>query len=456
MRRLAIINVVGLTQDHLGKDTPNITALANKSSAHSLIPPLPAVTSTVQASILTGLEPKDHGIVSNGWHERNTNSTHFWRQSNALVSGEMIWDAAKQCDPNFTCANMFWWFNMHSSVDIAVTPRPIYCSDGRKIPDVWTNPPTLRNDLQSTLGQFPLFQFWGPMANIKSSKWITDASIIVEKQYAPSLMLVYIPHLDYALQKVGPNHSSIAEELRLVDREVGKLIDHFTKQNISICVLSEYGIDEVNSVVSLNKVLREAGLLAVREELGREYLDAGQSEAFAVPDHQIAHVYVKNKQQLQEISSLISKVSGVEQVLVGNEQGNLEHERCGDLIAVADKESWFVHDWWNDDACAPDYQHTVDIHSKPGYDPRELFLASGWRGSKPRIALKVLAKKIGLNTLFDVIESDPSVIRGSHGRTHAMGATPPILIPPSNADIDADMVPSTSLKKLFISWMELA
>jgi predicted AlkP superfamily pyrophosphatase or phosphodiesterase len=368
----------------------------------------------------------------------------------------MIWDVAKQCDPNFTCANMFWWFNMYSSVDIAVTPRPIYCADSRKIPDIWTTPSDLRIDLQRTLGQFPLFQFWGPRAGIASSKWITDASIIVEKQYSPSLMLVYMPHLDYALQKLGPTHPSVANELRLVDAEVGKLIDHFTKQTISVCVLSEYGIDQVHSVVSLNKVLREAGLLAIRKELGREYLDAGQSEAFAVPDHQIAHVYVKNKKRIQEVSRLLSNVSGVEQVLVGNEQGTLEHERCGELIIVADTGSWFVHDWWNDDACAPDYQHTVDIHSKPGYDPRELFLASGWRGSKPRIALKLLAKKLGFNTLFDVVESNPSVIRGSHGRTPEMGATPPILIPPSNAHIDVDKVPCTSLKKLVISWMELA
>ena len=139
MQRLAVINVVGLSKDHLGKHTPHITSLANKSSVHLLDPPLPAVTSTVQTTLLTGMEPKDHGIVANGWHERESNTTHFWRQSNSLVKGEMVWDAAKKRDPNFTCANMFWWFNMYSSADITVTPRPMYCADGRKIPDVWTN-----------------------------------------------------------------------------------------------------------------------------------------------------------------------------------------------------------------------------------------------------------------------------------------------------------------------------
>ena len=455
MQRLAVINVVGLSKDHLGQHTPNITSLANKNSVQLLDPPLPAVTSTVQTTLLTGLQPKDHGIVANGWHERETNSTHFWRQSNTLAKGEMIWDTAKKLDPDFTCANMFWWFNMYSSVDFAVTPRPIYCADGRKIPDIWTNPTSLRTKLQKTLGQFPLFHFWGPMANITSSTWIADASILVEEKLSPTLMFVYLPHLDYSLQKVGPNHSSITKQLWLIDREVGKLIDHFNKQNMQVCVMSEYGIDEVNGTLALNKILRDAGFLAIRKELGREYLDAGQSSAFAVPDHQIAHVYVKNKTQTAEVVSLLSKVEGVEQVIQGNERGDLAHERCGEIVVIAKQNYWFVHDWWNDESSAPDYQQTVDIHHKPGYDPREMFLAKGWRGSKPRIAFKLLAKKIGFRTLFNVIEMDSSVIRGSHGRTPAMGATSPIIIPPRTIT-NSDPIPATSFKELVLSWLELS
>ena len=455
MQRLAVINVVGFSKDHLGRHTPNITSLANKSSVHLLDPPLPAVTSTVQTSLLTGLEPVDHGIVANGWYERETNATHFWRQSNALVKGEMVWDAAKKLDPNFTCANMFWWFNMYSSVDIAVTPRPLYCADGRKIPDIWTNPSCLRTELQHTLGQFPLFNFWGPMANITSSTWIADASILVEKKYSPSLMFVYLPHLDYPLQKVGPNHPTIATELQRIDLVVGKLIKHFHSQNMQVCVMSEYGIDVVNSAVALNKILRSAGLLTVREEFGREYLDAGQSDAFAVPDHQIAHVYVKNKTKIADTIALLSSVEGVEQVHQGDERGDLSHERCGELVVIAKQNNWFVHDWWEDETSAPDYQQTVDIHRKPGYDPRELFLAKGWRGSKPRIALKLLTKKIGLRTLFDFIEIDSSVVQGSHGRTPEMGATPPIIIPPT-AMANNDLIPATSFKNLLLSWLELA
>jgi|TARA_B100000959_G_C14976527_1_gene621731 predicted AlkP superfamily pyrophosphatase or phosphodiesterase len=455
MKRLAVINVVGLTKEHLGKHTPNITSLANKTSVQLLDPPLPAVTSTVQTSLLTGLEPKDHGIVANGWHERETNATHFWRQSNSLVKGEMIWDAAKKLDPNFTCANMFWWFNMYSSADIAVTPRPLYCADGRKIPDIWTNPPSLRTELQQSLGQFPLFNFWGPMANITSSKWIADATIIVEQQLSPTLMLIYLPHLDYPLQKVGPNHPSIVNELKLIDHEVGKLIDHFTKQAMQVCVISEYGIDAVSNSVPLNKILRDAKLLSIREELGREYLDAGQSRAFAVPDHQLAHVYVKNKKEISDVASLLSNIEGVDQVLQGNERGDLGHERCGELVVIAKQGYWFTHDWWKNESSAPDYQQTVDIHRKPGYDPRELFLAKGWRGCKPRIALKILAKKMGFTTLFDVIETDPSVVQGSHGLIPAMGATAPVIIPPKTITGD-NPIPATSFKELILSWMELS
>jgi predicted AlkP superfamily pyrophosphatase or phosphodiesterase len=455
MKRLAVINIVGLSRKHIGQNTPNISSLANKSSIQLLDPPLPAVTSTVQTTLLTGLEPKDHGIVANGWYERETNATHFWRQSNPLAKGEMVWDAAKKLDSNFTCANLFWWFNMYSSVDIAVTPRPLYCADGRKIPDIWTNPSDLRTELQQTLGPFPLFHFWGPMANITSSKWIADASILVSQKFSPTLMLVYLPHLDYPLQKVGPNHHSIARELRLIDHEVGKLIDHFTKQNVQICLVSEYGIDEVDSAVAINKVLRDANFLAIRKELGREYLDAGQSNAFAVPDHQVAHVYVKNKTQIPEIVSTLSNIHGVEQVIQGDERADLLHERCGDIVLIAKQHFWFVHDWWNDATSAPDYQPTVDIHRKPGYDPREMFLAKGWRGSKPRIALKLLAKKIGLTTLLDVIEMDPSVVQGSHGRTPAMGATSPIIIPPATIT-NNNPISATSFKELMLSWMELS
>ena len=453
MNRIAVINVVGLTEAHLGEHTPNITALAHASSLTSLIPPLPAVTCTVQSSMLTGSSPKEHGIVANGWHERETKETSFWRQSNELVERDKIWDSLRAENSSFTVANMFWWFNMYSSADIAVTPRPIYCANGRKIPDIWTSPSSLRHSLQTKFGQFPLFHFWGPMANITSTTWIINATIEVEKTYTPSLTLVYIPHLDYPLQKLGPNHPSIARELQAVDAEVGKLINHFRTRNIDVCILSEYGIEEVTGAVPINRILRKNDWMAIREELGREYLDAGASACFAVPDHQVAHVYVQDKQNINAIASVLQESDGIEFVFVGDQRGELAHERCGDIVVVAASGTWFSHDWWDEDAKAPDYQTTVNIHAKPGYDPRELFFAEGWRGSKVRIALKVLMKKLGSNTLLDVITTDTSKVKGSHGRTPAMGAPSPILIAPKCAKKIPQSLPSAALKNLLFDWV---
>lgn len=449
-RRIAILNVVGLTQEHLGKHTPHITKYAEQRSVSSLMPPLPAVTSTVQTSILTGSNPKQHGIVANGWYERETHETFFWRQSNSLVQSENLWDAL----PNeSTVANLFWWFNMYSKADICVTPRPVYRADGRKIPDLWTNPPNLRTTLQHTLGKFPLFNFWGPTAGIASSKWIANAAIEVDTMHSPTVSLVYLPHLDYPLQRVGPNHPSIPEELLAIDEVVGKLLDYYQSKNIEVCILSEYGIEEVQDATAINRTLRDNGLLSIREECGQEFLDAGASQAFAVPDHQVAHVYVQDESKISTVAALLKNTAGIEFVYTGDERGELAHERCGDIVVVSECNTWFSHDWWDDDSKAPDYQGTVDIHRKPGYDPRELILAEGWRGSAPRIAAKLLAKKLGQRTLFDVVTMDSSKVCGSHGRTPAMGSPSPIVITPSCAKKMPQSLPVAALKELIVSWV---
>jgi predicted AlkP superfamily pyrophosphatase or phosphodiesterase len=453
MQRLVVINVVGLTESLLGTHTPNMVSLANSSSVSSLIPPLPAVTSTVQASILTGTTPKHHGIVANGWHQRETNETFFWRQSNNLVQGNKVWDDLHALNKNITVANMFWWFNMYSNADIAVTPRPMYLADGRKIPDIWTNPQSLRSTLQEKFGQFPLFKFWGPMAGIESTQWIVDATIEVEKLHTPTLTLVYIPHLDYQLQRLGPDHPEIAKELQAVDAQVGRLIDHFSSNDIQICILSEYGIETVNDVVPINRVLREHGFITIREEKSREYLDAGSCRAFAVTDHQIAHVYVDQKDNIEHVANVLRDVSGIDKVLVGVDRSELAHNRCGEIVAISDQGKWFSHDWWEGDELAPDYQATVAIHRKPGYDPRELLFASGWKGSKVRIAMKLLCNKLGGRTLLDVITMNPHDVRGSHGRIPSMGAPSPILIAPSCATALPKTIPSEKLKDLMITWI---
>ena len=453
MKRLAVLNVVGLTKEHLGINAPNITSLAKQSHIHSIETLLPAVTCSVQSTILTGESSKTHGIIANGWHNRKTKETAFWKQSNDLVQGEKVWEALKKVEPTATIANLFWWFNMYSSVDIAVTPRPVYCDDGRKIPDIWTNPSHLRSSLQQKFGQFPLFKFWGPGAGIESSRWITQAAIDIDYEYEPTLSLIYLPHLDYCLQRIGPEHHSIKKEVKAIDNEVGKLIKHFETQNVAVCILSEYGIETANNAIAINRTLRSNGLLSIREELGKEYLDPGQSDAFAVPDHQIAHVYVKNSDLIESVAECISSMVGVDQVMIGHGRDELDHHRSGDIIAVAEQHNWFSHDWWNDDSMAPDYQRTVDIHSKPGYDPRELHLEDGWQGSKVRIALKLLMKKIGFRTAMDVITINPERVKGTHGRTPSMGAPSPILIPPRCAKEMPQSLPAAALKSLFIEWI---
>jgi predicted AlkP superfamily pyrophosphatase or phosphodiesterase len=325
---------------------------------------------------------------------------------------------------------MFWWYNMYTTADISVTPRPMYPADGRKLPDVYTNPPALRDELQEELGQFPLFKFWGPATSIESSRWIADASIRVDRKFNPTLTLIYLPHLDYELQRVGPELSKIGKDLREIDAVVGSLLDHFEERKTRVIVLSEYGIAHVNKPVHLNRVLRENGLVAVREELDHELLDAGASAAFAVADHQMAHVYVNDPSRLDEVRRLLEATPGVERVLgdVGKHEIGLDHPRSGELIAIAAPNAWFTYYYWLDDDRAPDFATTVDIHRKPGYDPAELFIDPTLPAPKLKIAAMLVRKKLGFRTMLKVIPTDATLVRGSHGRPAMSDAEAPVLI----------------------------
>src|SRR5687768_3414558 len=325
--------------------------------------------------------PSEHGIVGNGWYFRDECEIKFWRQSNKLVQRPKVWDVARQRDASgiFTCANICWWYAMYSTADYTVTPRPMYPADGRKLPDCWTHPPELRNRLQEKLGQFPLFQFWGPATSIRATQWIADAAMHVYERHSPTLTLIYLPHLDYRLQKYGPDprHPRNAADLRELDAVVGQLLDYFAAEDQPrIMIISEYGIVPVARPVHLNRVLREHQLITYRTELGREMLDPGASGAFAVADHQVAHVYVNDATQLNRVHALLEKTPGVARVLdeTDKRQFHLDHERAGDLVVLAEPDAWFTYYYWLDDNRAPDFARTVDIHRKPGYDPVELFL----------------------------------------------------------------------------------
>ena len=418
MNRTAVLNVVGLTPDLIGNHTPNLKRWFDQGKMTPVRSMLPAVTCSVQATYLTGEMPDTHGIVANGWYFREMDEIKFWRQSNKLVQSEKIWEKLKKENPEFTCANLFWWYNMNSSVDYLITPRPIYRTDGVKIPDVYTKPGSLRDDLQDKLGQFPLFNFWGPNTKIESSEWIADAAIHTENEYSPTLSLVYLPHLDYNLQRVGPGHPDVTKDLEEIDRVCGKLLDFYEERGIRVIVLSEYGIDAVNQPVHLNRLLRNEGYITVREEMGCEILIPGTSRAFAVADHQIAHIYIKETEEIDRIKNLIKNVPGVADVLdeSGKKEHQLDHPRSGELVAIAEPDAWFTYYYWLDDSKAPDFAPTVDIHTKPGYDPAELLIDPAIRLPMVKAGLRLLQKKLGFRYKMDLIPIDGSGVKGSHGR----------------------------------------
>lgn len=430
MKKTAVINVVGLTQRLIGEHTPFIEDFLKKGKSVYIQPVTPAVTCTAQSTYLTGKTPSEHGIVGNGWYFKEECEVKFWRQSNKLVQAEKLWEKLQKAEPHFTCANLFWWYNMYSTADYSVTPRPNYLADGRKIPDIYSHPAALRDTLQTELGQFPLFKFWGPKTSIKSSQWIADAAIRTDQIHNPTLSLVYLPHLDYNLQRHGINFDKIKKDLNEIDGVVKKLVEHFQKRDANIVLLSEYGITDVKTPIHLNRILRSKDYLAIRVERGLELLDAGASRAFAVADHQIAHVYLNDPSVKSEVLALLETVSGVEKVLSGEElaAAGLDHDRCGDLVLVADADSWFTYYFWLDDAKAPDYARMVDIHKKPGYDPVEMMTNPKDPFVMPKVAGKLLKKKMGFRTVLDIIPLNAKLIKGSHGRVPDDKADYPILI----------------------------
>jgi predicted AlkP superfamily pyrophosphatase or phosphodiesterase len=433
MTPLLVVDVVGLSQELLGDDTPHLNRLAARGVLRPLQTITPAVTCSAQATFLTGRLPKDHGIVGNGWYFRDLAEIWFWRQSNRLIESKQIWELGRERDPQFTSANLFWWYNMYCGADWSVTPRPMYPADGRKLPDVYSQPGELRTELQKELGQFPLFRFWGPAADLSSSRWITSAALRVMREHSPTLTLVYLPHLDYDLQRLGPDLTQprLRQALRDVDALCGELIHFAESSGRRLIVLSEYGITKVSSAVHINRELRRAGWLAVREELGRELLDAGASEAFAVADHQVAHVYVKHPELIPIVAAKLRALDGVERVLDRTSQATLglEHPRAGELVAVSDPDRWFSYYYWLEASKAPDFATTVDIHRKPGYDPVELFLDPKLSLPKAAIGWRLVKKGLGFRTLMDVISpDDDTLVKGSHGRINEDERAGPVFI----------------------------
>ena len=425
MKRTAVINVVGLTEGLIGEHTPNIAAFAQRAPISNIRPAFPAVTCTAQSTYLTGKTATSHGIVANGWYNRELAEVQFWKQSNHIVYGKKLWEELREIDPKFTCAKLFWWYNMYSTAEYSITPRPMYPADGRKFFDIYAWPYSIRPEIKKDLGEFPFPTFWGPAAGINSpqggpdaaSRWIAESAKWTENKYQPGLSLIYLPHLDYNLQRIGPSHPDVAKDLQQIDAIVGDLISFFEKRGVQVVILSEYGITPVDTPVHLNRLFREKSWITIKEELGRELLDCGASKAFAVADHQVAHIYVNDRSILNEVRALVEKQNGISAVFRDSEKiaNGIQHERAGDLIAVAKENAWFTYYYWLDDAVAPDFARTVDIHRKPGYDPVELFLDPAISCVKAKIAWRLLKKKLGFRMLMDVIPLNATLVKGSHG-----------------------------------------
>ena len=429
MSRLLVLDVAGLTP-RVVEQMPGLRSLRDRGFQAQLDPVVPAVTCTVQSTFLTGEPPAVHGAVGNGWYFRELGEVLLWRQHNALIGGEKLWHAARRASPGYTVANICWWYAMGADVDWTVTPRPVYYADGRKEPDCYTFPPELHDELTGHCGPFPLFRYWGPTAGIESSRWIVSAAQFMLRRHQPDLTLVYVPHLDYDLQRHDPHGPAAARAAAGLDRVLVPLLADAEEQGVTVVALGEYGITPVRLPVDVNRVLRRAGLLRVYTQDGMEYLDPWTSRAFAVADHQLAHVYVRERQDEPAVAQLLAATEGVADVLdeAGKKEWGLDHPRAGELVAIAAPDAWFTYYYWLDDSRAPDFARVVDIHRKPGYDPAELLFDHTDPLVRLRAAAALARKKLGLRYTMSVVSMDPSQIRGSHGRPVADAADGPILI----------------------------
>jgi predicted AlkP superfamily pyrophosphatase or phosphodiesterase len=457
MAPLLLLNAVGLTP-RLLPFAPRLQALATAGWMRPLREVLPAVTCTAQASLLTGQTPQQHGIVANGWLWRDSGEVRFWQQSNRLIQTTPLYVTARrraaEIGRSFRCAKLFWWFNQGAAVEISVTPKPYYAADGNKAFGITGTPPRLTEELERALGPFPFPSFWGPMAGRPSTDWIARCAAEVLRRERPDLTLVYLPHLDYDPQRFGPQGCDMGRLTGELDEACAPLLDAARAAGARVWVVSEYGHVQVNRAVMPNRALREAGLLAVRPGPFGENLDTFTSRAFAVCDHQLAHVYVADDADRGRVRDVLRGLKGVARVFDGDEREeiHLRHERSGELIALADADAWFAYPFWLDDQQAPDYARTVDIHRKPGFDPCELFFDPRLMWPKGRAMWRLLQKKLGFRTLFDVVPLDPSLVRGSHGLQAVDPADRPLLIgegtPPEVVDLPITAVHDLLLRRL--------
>jgi predicted AlkP superfamily pyrophosphatase or phosphodiesterase len=453
---LILLNAVGLTPRLL----PHAPRLAVLGGAVPLRDVVPAVTMSAQATMLTGKPVEEHGIVGNGWLFRDTNEIRFWQQSNRLMQAEPVYATARRRARErgrpFKSAKLFWWFNQGAAVDISVTPKPHYGIDGNKVFGITGVPDGYTDALEKKLGAFPFHTFWGPMAGPACTEWIARCAAEVVTAEKPDLTLVYLPHLDYDPQRFGPGGCDMPKLVQQLDDFCVPILDAAKRVGARVWVVSEYGHCDVSKPVYLNRALRKAGFLTVRRGPFGEQLEPYLSRAFAVCDHQVAHVYVREPEDVSRVRDVLAGAAGVARVLAGDERGDvgLRHERAGELVALSDRDAWFAYPFWLDDKLAPDYARTVAIHHKPGYDPAELFFDPKLWLPEFKAARRLVQKKLGFRTKMDVVPLDASVVKGSHGLVSADLKDGPLLV--CDEDLPVGVFPMTTVRDRVLDALELS
>lgn len=400
MKRVILLSIPGLRSTDSEK-MPALAGLASRGEQAVLTPSFPAVTWPVQANMLTGRLPAQHGVIANGFYWRDRNEVEMWTAWNDKIAQPQIWDLLHRHDRELTSAVWFPMLSKGCGADYVCMPAPVHNPDGSESLWCYTKPTEFYGELRDRFGHFPLQHFWGPMANIKSTAWIVDSAIFAATKLKPRFFFLYLPHLDYAAQKTGPNSPQAIVALGELNAVIQRLIDGvretFPEDEVVWMAAGEYAIVPVSHVAYPNRALRGAGLLKVRDEPDGEHLDLELSSAWALVDHQLSHVFVKDRDEatIQKVADLFRSHAGIAEVLVGGDRNkySLQHERAGDIVLVSTEESWQAYYWWTDDARAPAFARTVDIHRKPGYDPVELFF-------------DFATKSIPL---------DASLVKGSHG-----------------------------------------
>lgn len=396
-RFAVLLSIPGLRESDLAS-MPRLSALTKDGFSAPIAHTFPCVTCPAQVTLTSGVGPERHGVVANGFFWRDRGEVEMWTAWNQVVQAPQIWTILRQHDSQLTSAAWFPLLVKGADADLICTPAPIHNPDGSESLWCYTKPAELYGELRDALGHFPLMNFWGPLANIKSTQWIVESAVHAARKYQPRFTYVYLPHLDNVDQKFGPDSPQAQAAAAEVDAAIGRLVDGFGDAGLSDVlwvIASEYVITPVNGVGYPNRRLREAGLLTLREEDGAELLDVGASRAWALVDHQLAHVYVRASADVERVAALFRDDPTVAEVLSGPARArrNLDHPRAGDVVLISKPDQWFAYYWWLDDAKAPKFARTVDIHRKPGYDPVELF--------------------IDLPTRSTPLE--PRLVKGSHG-----------------------------------------